>query len=230
MENENVLILKSNSSEDHDKKIQQLGTIGGLNVNNFIYDIIDGTTINFDDYTSQQIINQLNIYRQYLNLQDNNIVFDKFSIKIAIEIIWESYPTDLPDFPEIVPDNNHMTWFVNTSSSMYQDDLDFRQENNLDFRAVQEIHPILFPLLYKIVFPNNTIPYSEQEDRIRQQTINYNEDITTHNRQYIQNDLTKLFILRREQQNETNNKSNINDINIITKKLIKIQQQVKNFQ
>lgn len=127
------------------------------------------------------------------------------SLMKAIYCIWFNFNSDL------ISDNlssntinmnnigshNYINRAYEDYMMFYNDDKD---DNFVD--DIRYIHPLLFPKIFELVFTNNYVPMSVFEKKIDMDNIdmdNYNNEITRHNLQYIQNQDTVLYIYRNYQ-------------------------------
>lgn len=188
------------------------------------------------DYT----LDQLHFFKaQYPNIPFNTIVNDganndgtvvvnaplnRVSILKAIELMWFRFGSDLVyenmhAVPNIVNSNHPNSH--NYVNSTYQDYLwEYSYENAQ--QDLRYIHPVLFPVIFRIVFNNNLIPMSLYEASLPSNNAEiYNNTILQHNLQYIQNQNTILCINRNPlalqilnvmaiQQEHQNHQNNIN--------------------
>ena len=185
-----------------------------INVNNItmIPNVLHGTYQtyfnNLNNNTTDQI--RVNIPLQYLNntiaqlvnfsqnVGEGDIIdpneLNVHSLKKAIEVIWFTFSSNriYENIYNTIVNTNHPNSrsYVNIAYDDYMDFYNDQDENE----DLCYIHPLLFPKIFQLVFPENNIPMSTYEKTIP--VNNYNETITTHNLQYIQNPNTILCIYR----------------------------------
>lgn len=117
------------------------------------------------------------------------------SLILAIQCIWFEFRSD-----RICQDSKHERVntnddinshkYVNAAYNRYK----LLYDQYQDQHQVCYIHPLLFPKIFQLVFPDNYIPKSTDENDIN--IGNYNQSITTHNLNYIQDPNTVLYIYR----------------------------------
>ena len=123
----------------------------------------------------------------------NSNPLDYASLIIAIQCIWLEFRSDRicqdlrHDRVNTNDINSHK--YVNAAYNRYK----FIYDNSSQHQFCY-IHPLLFPKIFQLVFPDNQILKSTDENNIP--VDNYNEAITTHNLEYIQNPNTVLYIYR----------------------------------
>lgn len=160
---------------------------------------------NIDDETLGNTIQQLDTFKQSLpNVNFFQIVgqqtmdvepLNSASLELAIQCIWFEFRSD-----RICQDSKHNRVntnddinshkYVNAAYNRYK----LLYDQYQDQHQVCYIHPLLFPKIFELVFPNNYIPQSTYEKNIP--VDNYNQTITTHNLNYIQDQNTVLYIYR----------------------------------
>ena len=160
---------------------------------------------NIDEETLVNTIQQLDTFKQSLpNVNFFQIVgqqtmdvepLNSASLELAIQCIWFEFRSD-----RICQDSKHNRVntnddinshkYVNAAYNRYK----LLYDQYQDQHQVCYIHPLLFPKIFELVFPNNYIPQSTYEKNIP--VDNYNQTITTHNLNYIQDQNTVLYIYR----------------------------------
>ena len=122
------------------------------------------------------------------------------SLLKAIESIWFNFKSDriyqdihhdrVNSNQENQPDSHR---YVNAAYDGYMQH--YRQSGGpLSNNPLCYIHPLLFPKIFQLVFPDNAIPISTFQDTIA--ANNYNESITAHNLGYIEDRNTTLYIYK----------------------------------
>ena len=126
------------------------------------------------------------------------------SLLKAIESIWFNFKSDricqdidhdrVNSNQENQPDSHR---YVNAAYDGYMQH--YRQsEGPLINNPLHYIHPLLFPKIFQLVFPDNAIPCSTFQTTIA--ANNYNQSITAHNSGYIEDQNTTLYIYKNPAQ------------------------------
>ena len=126
------------------------------------------------------------------------------SLLKAIESIWLNFKSDriyqdihhdrVNSNQENQPDSHH---YVNAAYDGYMQH--YRQSGGpLSNNQLHYIHPLLFPKIFQLVFPDNEIPRSTFQNTIA--ANNYNQSITAHNVGYIEDRNTTLYIYKNPAQ------------------------------
>ena len=159
---------------------------------------------NIDQETLGNTIQQLNTFKQSLpTVNFFQIVgqqtmdvepLNSASLELAIQCIWFEFRSD-----RICQDSKHERVntnddinshkYVNAAYNRYKLVYDNSSQHQFCY-----IHPLLFPKIFQLVFPDNYIPKSTDENDIN--IGNYNQSITQHNLHYIQDPNTVLYIYR----------------------------------
>ena len=163
------------------------------------------------DYT----LEQLHLFKeQYPNISFNTIVNDganndgtvvvnaqlnRESILKAIDVMWYHFEPDMV-YENMHADSN-IVYSNHPSSHNYVNAAYNGYLWNYSYENAQQdlryIHPVLFPVIFRIVFNNNVIPMSLYEASLPSNNAEtYNNTIVQHNLQYIQNQNTILCISR----------------------------------
>ena len=122
------------------------------------------------------------------------------SLLKAIESIWFNFKSDrisqdihhdrVNSNQENQPDSHR---YVNAAYDGYMQH--YRQSGGpLSNNPLCYIHPLLFPKIFQLVFPDNAIPRSRFQNTIA--ANNYNQSITAHNLGYIEDRNTTLYIYK----------------------------------
>ena len=159
---------------------------------------------NIDEETLGNTIQQLNTFKQSLPTVDFfQIVgqqtmdaepLDSASLILAIQCIWGEFRSDricqdLKHDRVNTNDDINSHKYVNAAYNRYKFVYDHSSQHQVCY-----IHPLLFPKIFQLIFPDNYIPQSTDENDI--DIGNYNQSITAHNLQYIQDPNTVLYIYR----------------------------------
>ena len=164
--------------------------------------------VDITDDLLNNIITQLNEFKVTL---ENEVMFDNIvgestldnrplnaaSLLKAIKSIWLNFKSDriYQDISGDRVNSNHPNShrYVNAAYDGYMQhyrDYAGQQQNN----PLCYIHPLLFPKIFQLVFPDNAIPRSRFQNTIA--VNNYNESITAHNLGYIEDRNTTLYIYK----------------------------------
>ena len=158
---------------------------------------------NIDEQTLGNTIQQLNTFKQslpgvnFFQIGQQTMAsepLDYASLILAIQCIWGEFRSDricqdLKHDRVNTNDDINSHKYVNAAYNRYKYIYDHSSQHQ-----VRYIHPLLFPKIFQLVFPDNYIPQSTDEHDI--DIGNYNQSITAHNLQYIQNPNTVLYIYR----------------------------------
>ena len=158
---------------------------------------------NIHEQTLGNTIQQLNTFKQSLpNVNFFQIVgqqtmdvepLDSASLELAIQCIWFEFRSDriCQDLKHNRVNTNDINShkYVNAAYNRYKLVYDNSSQHQVCY-----IHPLLFPKIFQLVFPDNFILKSTYENNIP--VDNYNQTITTHNLNYIQDQNTVLYIYR----------------------------------
>ena len=159
---------------------------------------------NIDEETLGNTIQQLNTFKQSIpGVNFFQIVgqqttvsepLDSASLILAIQCIWGEFRSDricqdLKHERVNTNDDINSHKYVNAAYNRYKYVYDHSSQHQVCY-----IHPLLFPKIFQLVFPDNDIPKSTDEHDI--DIGNYNQSITAHNVDYIQNPNTVLYIYR----------------------------------
>jgi len=171
--------------------------------------------VDIADYRLNNIITQLNEFKG--TLEDEMFFFNivgestldnrelnPASLLKAIESIWFNFKSDriyqdihhdrVNSNQENQPDSHR---YVNAAYDGYMQH--YRQSGGpLINNPLHYIHPLLFPKIFQLVFPDNAIPRSTFQNTIA--ANNYNESITAHNLGYIEDRNTTLYIYKNPAQ------------------------------
>jgi hypothetical protein len=118
------------------------------------------------------------------------------SLRRAIYCLWFNFNSDLvnENVSQNIINSNHNSSH-NYINSAYEDYIKFYVEDVDDkFENLCYIHPLLFPKIFDMVFTNNQVPMSEFENGIH--LSEYNDEITKHNLEYLDDQKTVLYIYR----------------------------------
>ena len=118
------------------------------------------------------------------------------SLRRAIYCLWFNFNSDLVHENESqnIINSNH-TSSHNYINRAYDDYMQFYVEDVDDkIDDLCYIHPLLFPKIFDMVFRNNQVPMSEFENGIN--LLEYNDEITKHNLEYLDDQKTVLYIYR----------------------------------
>ena len=203
-----------------ERHIQGIPDSNGAQLNHFMNNNNTTTPVVHVDITDDllnNIITQLNEFQVTFEAVDEMFFFNivgehtldnrelnPASLLKAIESIWFNFKSDrisqdidhdrVNSNQENQPDSHR---YVNAAYDGYMQH--YRQSGGpLSNNPLHYIHPLLFPKIFQLVFPDNEIPSSTFQTTIA--ANNYNQSITAHNLGYIEDRNTTLYIYKNPAQ------------------------------
>lgn len=218
----NVRLILTNDEENKEEtqrenrtKLRRPYRINLENVNNYTdYVSIPRSTLN-------ETINQLNQYKDFLvshyNIPEGEINptgenLNIESLCVIIKTIWTNFMGDF-----IVEDFDiNLFDYVDAIYRNYNNDI--RYTNN----HFVYVHPLFFPKIFELVFTENRIPFSIQENNILTELnlSNVNiSDYTRYNQEVEKHNVLKYFRINNEEPVPTNKLYIYRNIHIINNKI-----------
>ena len=168
------------------------------------------TTINQLNRYKNELVNRYNILEGEINPTGENLNIE--SLCVIIETIWMNF------YGDVIVEN------FDINSYDYVDAIDRNYNNDIRYTNNEfvYVHPLLFPKIFELVFIQNSIPFSIQENDILRELnlINVNiSDYNRYNREVEKHNVLKYFRINNEEPVPTNKLYIYRNRNIINNKI-----------